>query len=98
MAVITIPSTPSAPQAIDVSIVSITSSNTSPFTGQQQVYSWNSQYKEFRVHMPPMAYSTFQPWIAFLAALEGQANTFEFGSAVQAAWPNDFGSGVFWRL
>ena len=45
-----------------------------------------------------MAYSTFQPWIAFLAALEGQANTFEFGSAVQAAWPNDFGSGVFWRL
>lgn len=96
--IVTLPSSPPAPQSVDITIVSITSVNTSPFTGQQQVYDWQSQYLEFRVNMAPMNFATFQNWIAFLKDLDGQANVFEFSSALTAAYPNDFPSGAYWRL
>lgn len=85
-------------QSLDVSIVSITAANTSPFTGQQQVYDWQSQFLEYRVNMPPMPYAQFQNWTAFLKSLNGQANVFAFGSTLTAAYPNDFPSGAYWRL
>lgn len=93
-----IPSYPPAPQSCDINVVSITSGNISPFTGQGQYYDWQAQYLEMRVNMPPMNYTNFQAWITFIKSLDGQANIFLFGSALQAAYPNDFGSGVYWCL
>jgi hypothetical protein len=48
--------------------------------------------------MPPMPYSLFQSWISFLYALNGQACVFQLGSALQAAYPLDFGDNLYWRL
>lgn len=95
---VTIPSNPPAPQSIEISVVNIVSGNTSPFTGQQQIYDWQANYLEARVNMPPMPFAVFQNWSTFLKALDGIANVFQFTSAFQAAYPGDIGSGVFWRL
>lgn len=96
--IVTLPAFPPAPQAMEIGIVSIVSGNTSPFTGQQQIYDWQAQYLTARVTMPPMNYANFQNWIAFLKSLDGSANVFQFTSAFQAAYPNDVGAGVYWRL
>src|SRR5580693_10275007 len=96
---IALPSYPpaGAPQSVDAVVVSITTENTNPFTGQQQIYDWQAQYLQYRVNLPPMSYSNFQAWIVFLKALNGQANYFEFGAALSTSYPNDFPSGAFWR-
>lgn len=99
--IVTIPSYPPAPQSVEPTLVNIVAENVSPFTGQQQIYSWgagSAAYRAMRVNWPPMTYANFQNWIAFLQSLNGIANVFQFGSAVCAAYPLDFGSGVYWCL
>jgi hypothetical protein len=96
--IVTLPSLPPAPQVLGVDVISIVSVNTSPFTGQQQIYNWQSQYLQFHVDMPPMNFATAQNWVTFLKSLYGQACVFEFSSTLTAAYPLDFPSGAYWRL
>ena len=95
--VITIPSFPPAPQSIEFDQTDFVAMTISPFTGQQQIQDWQANIMGLRVIMPPMTYTTAQPWIAFLRSLVGMANTFQFSSAFTAAYANDLG-GRFWRL
>lgn len=102
--VITIPGTPPAPASIEFSVVDIVSGNVSPFTGQMQVYQWGATYMEAMVYMPPMTDTDAQEWLAFLRALQGIANVFQFTSAFAAKYPESITAGTsppqprYWRL
>jgi hypothetical protein len=102
--VITIPGTPPAPQSIDFYVVDIVSLNRSPFTGQQQIYSWGATYMEATVNLPPLSDTDAQEWLAFLRNLQGVANVFQFTSAFAAAYPESLSAGSsppgnrHWRL
>lgn len=77
-------------------MVNVTSMNVSPFTGQQQVYDWNSSWYEMSVSMPAMNHTNGELWVTFLSSLKGVACVFQFGSAFGAAYP-EVGS-KYWRL
>jgi hypothetical protein len=51
----------------------------SPFTGQQQVYSWPGEWWEATAELPAMLRADAEAWIAFLASLRGVYGTFNFG-------------------
>lgn len=56
----------------------------SPFTNQQQVYSWPGEYWSVDVSMPPMPQTTAEAWITFLVSLRGTLGTFLIGDAERA--------------
>jgi len=58
------------------SVAGITSS---PFTGQQQVYSWPGEWWEATAELPAMIRADAEAWIAFLASLRGVYGTFLLG-------------------
>lgn len=101
--VITIPAYPPAPESIELTQVDPTSMIRSPFTGQQQIFSWGSTWMEGSVTMPQMKPADAQNWVAFLRLLQGQANVFQFSAAFVAAYPwmLEVGSplaSAYWRL
>lgn len=101
--VITMPSTPASPASIEFSVVDIVALSKSPFTGQQQVQDWNANYMKASVSLPPLTDAQAQDWIAFLVALKGVKNVFQFGSAFAAAYPASLKTGSplsqrYWRL
>lgn len=96
--VIAMPATPAAPQSVDGFAVDPVAISISPFTGSQQVQIWASGWQEVSVSMPPMTQSQATAWVAFLVALQGVANVFQFGSAFMAAYPETIPSGSYWRL
>ena len=99
--IVTMPTTP-MPATMEAAYIPIAAANTNPFTGQQQVQSWGTQYQELSVSFPPMAQSDAQAWIAFLKSCNGIANVFLFPSAFAAAFPEslttDGTSQPYWRL
>lgn len=95
--IVTIPAYPPAPASIEFSQVDAVAASVSPFTFQQQVQQWAGSYRKASVSMPAMTDATAQAWVAFLVALDGMANVFQFGSAFAAAYPASIGS-RYWCL
>lgn len=101
--VVTMPSTPASPQSIEFSPNDIVALSKSPFTGQQQVQNWGTGPMEASLSLPPLTDTDAQAWIAFLLALNGVANVFQFSSAFAAAYPASLKTGSplaqrYWRL
>jgi len=72
----------------------------SPFTGQQQVYSWPGEWWEATAELPAMLRADAEAWIAFLASLRGVYGTFLFGDpagktprGIATGTPRIFGAG-----
>jgi hypothetical protein len=74
--VVTMPSTPPAPMSIEVQRNDIVTTNTNPFTGQQQVYDWNANFYEVSLSMPPMTASQWSSWETFFDSCKGQVCVF----------------------
>ena len=91
--IISMPTTPSAPQTIDFTATDIVALSISPFTGQQQVQDWQQGWLEASVSLPPLTHAQAQAWIAFLMALRGQANVFQLGDPLAVA-PQGSGAGA----
>lgn len=91
--IVSLPSSPAAPATIDYTANDVVAVSVSPFTGQQQIQNWQSSWLEASVSMPPLTHSQAQAWIAFLMALQGQANVFQLGDPVATA-PRGSASGV----
>lgn len=91
--IIPMPSTPPAPKHIEWSFENIVGRIVSPFTGQEQVQNWQASWPEASLSYPPMKNATFQPWAAFLMALQGAANILQFGDPLMTA-PRGTGSGT----
>jgi hypothetical protein len=51
----------------------------SPYTGQQQVYSWPGEWWEASFELPPMVRADAEAWIACLASLRGVYGTLLLG-------------------
>jgi hypothetical protein len=91
--IISMPTTPSAPQTIDFTPIDIAALSISPFTGQQQVQDWQQGWLEASVSMPPMAPLHARAWVAFLKGLRGQVNVFQLGDPLAVA-PQGSGAGT----
>jgi hypothetical protein len=76
---ITLPSSPAAPQSVVWNLDDIVGINVSPFTNQQQVYDWQSSRLTATVTMPPMTNLQSRAWAAFMAACRGKLAVFQFG-------------------
>ena len=103
MSIILIPAYPPAPEAIEFTLVSASGMVRSPFSGSQQVLDWGSEWLEANVQLPPMLLADANNWLAFLQALHGPVNTFQFSSAFVAAYPLFLKGGsplasLYWRL
>jgi hypothetical protein len=95
--IVTIPAYPPAPASIDFTQVDAVAVSTSPFTFQQQVQQWSGSYRKASVSMPAMTDANAQAWIAFLVALDGSANVFQFSAAFAAGYPASIGT-RYWCL
>lgn len=99
--VTTMPTSP-WPASLEVITNHLAAANTNPFTGQQQTQDWQNDYMELSVSMASMNQATGQAWVAFLKALSGIVNVFQFPSAVAAAFPEtlttDGTTQRVWRL
>ena len=62
------------------------SSNASPFTGQTQVYDWQTSWLEGHLNFPPMRRYDADMWTAFIRNLRGVSNAFMIGDP-KAALP-----------
>src|SRR3954462_9195353 len=101
--VITMPSTPAGPSAIEVVLVDVVALHRNPFTGAQLTQDWQARWKELSVSVPAMSDTDAQPWLTFLAALKGTRNVFQFPSAVVTRYPLTLQGGsppeaLYWRL
>lgn len=95
--IVAIPAYPPAPASIEFTQVDAVAAVVSPFTFQQQVQQWAGSYRKCSVSMPAMTDANAQAWVAFLVALAGGANVFQFGSAFAAAYPLSIGT-RYWCL
>ena len=75
---VTPPSVP-PPRTMEITANDTVATSLSPFTAQQQIYDWQAGWMEATISLPPMKRALAEPWIAFLMALHGQANVFQFG-------------------
>ena len=71
-----------APMQIEYQKVFLQAANTSDFSGQQQWQNWGVSYTELSVSMPPMNSVDGQNFLAFLDALNGSINVFQFLNSV----------------
>lgn len=67
--------------------------NTSPFTGQQQVYKHQGEWWEAEVTLPPMKRATAEQVAAFLIKMKGQYGTFLLGDPANTS-PRGVGTGT----
>jgi hypothetical protein len=77
--IIPLPSSPPAPRSIEWSAANIVGATASPFTGQQQIQNWGAGWPEISLSYASMGQSLGPAWTAFLMALQGAANIFQFG-------------------
>lgn len=100
--VVTMPTTPTAASAIEAALVALVAMTRNPFTGAQWTQDWQAGWMELSLPLRPMSAAEAAPWLAFLAALNGVANVFQFGSAFCTAYPglltDGFGNALYWRL
>jgi hypothetical protein len=91
--IVPVPATPSAPATVEFVADDVIAMSVSPFTGQQQVQDWQASMLAASVSMPALTHPQAQEWIAFLMALRGQANVFQFGDPLAVA-PRGSGAGT----
>jgi len=96
--IVTMPSSP-APKSIEFADNFLVAASTNPFSGQQQIQDWQSEYLEARVTLPPMAEADALAWVAFLRACRGQACVFQISNTAFAARiPSGAVPGTYWCL
>ncbi len=78
MALITMPSTPAFVKS-RWSMARAVASSKSPFTGHEQVYSYDMACWQATMTLPPMKRAQAGAWQAFFMLLKGRANTFLLG-------------------
>ena len=69
---------------ITMAMVNKTSMSTSPFTGQQQVYSHPNEYWKAEIMLAQMEREDSEPWIAALASMRGMYGTMLLGDPAGA--------------
>jgi hypothetical protein len=77
------PATP-GPRQVDWKRRNIVGAVPNPFTGKQQIQSWQAGWWEATVTMPPMSVKTAGAWESFLDQVQGQTAVFYFGDALRA--------------
>jgi hypothetical protein len=77
--IIPLPTVPACPKSIEWATQNVVAMSRSPFTGQQQIYNWQSSWLEASLSYQPMTNVQFQPWGGFLMGMQGIANIFQFG-------------------
>jgi hypothetical protein len=77
--IITMPSAP-APKSVEFSQQNKVAAPESPFTGQQQVQDWMSDWLEASVQLPAMTQAQAADWVTFLRACKGQACVFQLSN------------------
>lgn len=82
--IVTMPATP-APKSIEFADNFLVATSANPFTGQQQIQDWQSEYLEAQVTLPPMPEADALAWVAFFRACRGQAGVFQIANAAFAA-------------
>ena len=78
MALITMPSTPAFVKS-RWSMARAVASSKSPFTGHEQIYSYDMACWQATMTLPPMKRAQAGAWQAFFMLLKGRANTFLLG-------------------
>jgi hypothetical protein len=77
--IIPLPANPPAPKSVEWVASNAVGSTTSPFTGQQQISNWNAAWPEISLSYASIPQSYGPGWAAFLMALQGSGNIFQFG-------------------
>lgn len=96
--VVVMPSEP-APKSIEPTIKNIAGASMNPFTGQQQIYDWQSSYMVLKISMPPMDPTTGAVWIAFLESCKGIVSVFQIANTTFAAQiPAGAWNNGYWRM
>ena len=77
--IVTLPTFPPAPKAIEWDLDDVVGSNKSPFSLQKQFYQWNQSILRASVSYPLMSAAQARAWWAFLASLQGMYAVFSLG-------------------
>ena len=80
--IVPLPTFPPVPKSVEWEMGDTVGSARSPFSQQQQIQQWNASLLRASVSYQPMTDPQARPWLAFLAALQGVANIFQFGDPV----------------
>lgn len=95
---IAMPTSPPAPASIEAAYNRIAAATKSVFTGQVQIADFGPGPMEVSFSLPPIMQADGVNWIAFLKALKGQVNYFQFNTTFTSAWPELDLTGRYWRL
>ena len=95
---IAMPAYPSAPASIEPAYNRIAAAARSIFTGQIQISDFGPGPMEVSFSLPAMTQANGANWIAFLKALKGQVNYFQFGAVFLGSYPELDLGGRYWRL
>ncbi len=87
--IVNLPTFPPAPKSVEYLGQNVAADNTSPFSGQQQIYNWQAAWWEWSVTWQPMTDLQMQPWIAFLLSLQGISNIFQIGDPIRGLGPQN---------
>lgn len=77
------PTTP-GPRQIEWTAQDVVTAVTNPFTGRQQIQSWQASWLEAVVTLPPMQRANAANWIAFLLQAQGMNAVFYLGDGLGA--------------
>lgn len=77
--ILTLPAWPPAPREIEWQLDDVIATARAPFSQQQQAYDWQNALLSASLSYPPMSKITARAWFAFLTALRGVTNVFQFG-------------------
>lgn len=78
--IVTMPVLPTAPKSIEWGKSNKVGLTDSPFTGQQQIQDWNNSWPEISLSYAAIPELYGPQWDAFMMALRGSANIFQFGN------------------
>jgi hypothetical protein len=90
--IVPVPSVPGA-RSIEFTATDAVGAVVSPFTGQQQIQSWQAGWLGATVSMPPMKDAQARAWVAFLLSCNGVENIFQLGDPMRKA-PLGSGAGA----
>lgn len=85
------PTSPAAPQTMEITATDVVAVSKSPFTGQTQTQDWQTAWLEASASMPPLVDADARAWEAFLLSLRGQLNVFQMGDPLKQ---NPLGTGA----
>jgi hypothetical protein len=90
--IVPVPSVPGS-RSVEFTATDAVGAVVSPFTGQQQIQSWQAAWLGATVSMPPMKDSLARAWVAFLLSCNGVQNIFQLGDPMRKA-PQGSGAGA----